>query len=129
MEVEVDDAGKVTVHGADIAFDCGLQVNPERIRSQMEGSCIMGVGIALHTEISASDGRIEQDNFHQYLIPRMEHGPRQIRVHLVNNNPDLPMGGVGEPGLPPVAPAVTNAIFAATGKRIRRLPVGDQLAG
>lgn len=129
MEVEVDDAGKVTVHGADIAFDCGLQVNPERIRSQMEGSCIMGVGIALHTEISASDGRIEQDNFHQYLIPRMEHSPRQIRVHLVNNNPDLPMGGVGEPGLPPVAPAVTNAIFAATGKRIRRLPVGDQLAG
>lgn len=128
IEVEVDEAGKVTVHSADIAFDCGQQVNPERIRSQMEGSCIMGVGIALHTEITADEGRIQEDNFHQYQIPRMEHGPHKIRVHLVNNDPDLPMGGVGEPGLPPVAPAVTNAIFAATGKRIRRLPVGNQLA-
>lgn len=127
MEVEVDSAGAVTVHSADIAFDCGLQVNPERIRSQLEGACVMGTGIALHTEITTRDGRVLQDNFHQYEVPRMSHAPKRVRTHLINNNPDLPMGGVGEPGLPPVAPALCNAIYAATGKRIRRLPVGGQL--
>jgi isoquinoline 1-oxidoreductase beta subunit len=128
FDVEVDDAGELTIHSADIAFDCGPQVNPERIRAQMEGACIMGIGIALHSEITASEGRIEQNNFHQFLIPRMSHAPRVTRVHLINDDPDSPMGGVGEPGLPPVAPALCNAIFAATGKRIRRLPIGDQLA-
>ncbi|MDR5906908.1 xanthine dehydrogenase family protein molybdopterin-binding subunit [Franzmannia qiaohouensis] len=129
FDVEVNDDGDVTIHSADIAFDCGPQINPERIRSQMEGSCIMGIGIALHSEISADQGRIEQDNFHQFQIPRLSHTPREIRVHLINDDPEIPLGGVGEPGLPPVAPALCNAIFAATGKRIRRLPVGDQLAG
>ncbi|MFC4972982.1 molybdopterin cofactor-binding domain-containing protein [Halomonas beimenensis] len=129
FDVEVGDGGELTIHSADIAFDCGPQVNPERIRAQMEGSCIMGIGIALQSEITASDGRIEQDNFHQYLIPRMANAPRVTRVHLINDDPEVAMGGVGEPGLPPVAPALCNAIHAASGKRIRRLPVGDQLAG
>ena len=129
MEVEVEDDGGVIVHRADIAFDCGRQVNPERIRSQIEGACVMGIGIALHSEVTLSEGVVEQDNFHQYHIPRMEHAPREVRVHLVNNDPDAPMGGVGEPGLPPVAPALCNAIYAATGQRIRKLPVADQLAG
>lgn len=128
FDVEVDAEGELTIHSADIAFDCGPQVNPERIRAQMEGACIMGIGIALHSEMTASEGRIEQDNFHQFLIPRISHAPRTLRVHLVNDDPELPLGGVGEPGLPPVAPAVCNAIFAASGKRIRRLPVGSQLA-
>ncbi|GHC20917.1 xanthine dehydrogenase family protein molybdopterin-binding subunit [Aidingimonas halophila] len=129
LEVEVEDDGNVIVHNADIAFDCGPQVNPERIRAQMEGACVMGIGIALHSEITASEGRIQQDNFHQFEIPRMPHAPRTLRVHLINDNPDVALGGVGEPGLPPVAPALCNAVFAATGKRLRRLPIADQLAG
>jgi isoquinoline 1-oxidoreductase beta subunit len=128
FDVEVDAAGELVVHSADIAFDCGPQINPDRIRSQMEGACIMGIGIALHSEITARGGRIEQDNFHQFLIPRMSHAPRTTRVHLLNGEFDGPLGGAGEPGLPPVAPALCNAIYAATGKRIRRLPIGDQLA-
>lgn len=128
LEVEVDSAGDVIVHSADIAFDCGPQIHPDRIRAQMEGACVMGIGIALHNEISIREGRIQQDNFHQYQIPRMRHAPRVVRVHLVNDNPDVALGGVGEPGLPPVAPALCNAIYAATGKRIRRLPVGSQLS-
>jgi isoquinoline 1-oxidoreductase subunit beta len=128
FDVEVSDAGELTLHSADIAFDCGPQVNPERIRAQMEGSCIMGIGNALHSEISFREGRIEQDNFHQYRIPRLSHAPRTIRVHLINDDPGVAMGGVGEPGVPPVTPALCNAIYAATGKRIRRLPIGDQLA-
>ena len=129
IDAEVGDDGSVTIHNADIAFDCGFQVNPERIRSQLEGACVMGIGIALHSEITFREGRVQENNFHQYNVPRMEHAPKQVRTHLVNNDPELPMGGVGEPGLPPVAPAVCNAIHAATGKRIRQLPVADQLAG
>jgi isoquinoline 1-oxidoreductase beta subunit len=128
FDVEFGRAGELTIHSADIAFDCGPQVNPERIRAQLEGACIMGIGIALHSEITATDGRIAQDNFHQYQVPRMSHAPRVTRVHLVNGDANLPLGGVGEPGLPPVAPALCNAIYAATGKRIRRLPIGQQLA-
>ena len=81
----------------------------------------MGIGIALHNEISAKNGSVEQTNFHQYLMARMSDAPKTIRVHLVNNDLKAPLGGVGEPSMPPVAPAVCNAIFAATGKRIRRL--------
>ncbi|QSP93996.1 xanthine dehydrogenase family protein molybdopterin-binding subunit [Marinobacter salinisoli] len=126
FDVEVDDDGMLTIHRADMAFDCGPQANPERIRSQMEGACVMGIGIALQSEISFQDGVAQQANFDRYLVPRMTEAPREVRVHLVNN-PDVPMGGVGEPGLPPVAPALLNAIYAATGKRIRSLPVGGQL--
>ena len=128
LEVEVDDDGGVTVHNADIAFDCGPQVNPERIRAQMEGSCVMGIGVSLQNELTFSEGRVQQDNFHQYNVPRMSQAPGSIRVHMVDRDPEVPLGGVGEPGFPPVAPALCNAIHAATGKRIRQLPVNDQLA-
>ncbi len=128
FDVEVDDKGEVTIHSADIAFDCGPQANPERIRAQMEGSVIMGIGVALQSEVTFEDGVAQQDNFDKYLIPRMPNAPKVVRVHLIDN-PDDAMGGVGEPGFPPVAPALCNAIYAASGKRIRRLPVGDQLSG
>ncbi|GEN27025.1 aldehyde dehydrogenase [Halovibrio variabilis] len=127
FDAEVSDEGEVTIHRADIAFDCGPQANPERIRSQMEGSVVMGIGVALQSEVTFKDGVAQQSNFDSYLIPRMPNAPKVLRVHLIDN-PNDAMGGVGEPGFPPVAPALCNAIYAATGKRIRRLPVGNQLS-
>ncbi|WP_369856029.1 molybdopterin cofactor-binding domain-containing protein [Candidatus Thalassolituus haligoni] len=127
MDVAVSDRGEVTIHRVDIAFDCGPQVNPERIRSQLEGACLMGIGIALMTQITTAEGKVQQDNFHNYLVPRNSQAPTEIHIHPVNDQLNVPIGGAGEPGLPPVAPALCNAIFAATGQRIRTLPVADQL--
>ncbi|MCM2460380.1 xanthine dehydrogenase family protein molybdopterin-binding subunit [Pseudomonas sp. CG7] len=129
IEVEVKDDGTVIVHKADIAVDCGPQINPERIRSQFEGACVMGLGNAMVGEISFKDGKVQQDNFHMYEIARMSLAPKEVAVHLVTPPGEVPLGGVGEPGVPPIAPALCNAIFAATGKRIRNLPVRYQLQG
>ncbi|WP_258127449.1 xanthine dehydrogenase family protein molybdopterin-binding subunit [Achromobacter anxifer] len=123
VEVAVDAKGQVRVVAVDMAMDCGPQINPERIRAQMEGGAIMGLGLAMVSEISFEKGRVKQSNFHDYEVLRHNASPRVIRTHLVNDDHSLPPGGVGEPPVPPVAPALCNAIFAATGKRIRSLPV------
>ncbi|AQV99175.1 xanthine dehydrogenase family protein molybdopterin-binding subunit (plasmid) [Cupriavidus necator] len=123
VEVAVDAKGAVCVLAVDMAMDCGPQINPERIRAQMEGGAVMGLSLALSGEITFEKGRVQQSNFHDYEVLRHYAAPRIIRIHLVNDNHALPPGGVGEPPVPPVAPALCNAIFSATGKRVRSLPV------
>jgi isoquinoline 1-oxidoreductase beta subunit len=129
VAVEVGADGKLIIPRVDIAFDCGPQIYPDRIRSQLEGAVIMGVSLATLGEITFKNGRAQQDNFNTYQVTRMAEAPREIRVHLLPATDwSQPLGGVGEPGLPPIAPALCNAIFAATGKRIRQLPIGEQLS-
>jgi isoquinoline 1-oxidoreductase beta subunit len=128
VEVEVSDDGEVTIPQVDIAIDCGPQVNPERIRSQLEGACVMGISFAMLGEISFKDGVAEQDNFDGYQVTRIDGAPGRINVHFVPaKDYNQPLGGVGEPGMPPIAPALCNAIFNATKKRIRNLPIRYQL--
>jgi isoquinoline 1-oxidoreductase beta subunit len=120
-EVRVDAAGKLHVDELWLAIDAGLVVNPDRVVAQMEGAGIFGMSLALHGEITAKDGRIVQGNYDSYPVIRMSEAPQAINVHIMEV--DAPPGGVGEPGVPPVAPAIVNAYFAATGKRVRELPL------
>ncbi|MDD1518669.1 MULTISPECIES: xanthine dehydrogenase family protein molybdopterin-binding subunit [Bradyrhizobium] len=127
VEVAVDDKGKLTVPRVDTAIDCGTYVNPERIASQIEGAAIMGLSLAKYGEITFKDGKVQQKNFDDFQVVRMDDSPVVTNVYIVPPGPDTPPSGVGEPGVPPFAPALINAIFAATGKRIRSLPIGKQL--
>jgi isoquinoline 1-oxidoreductase subunit beta len=129
IEVAVGDNGKITVPRVETAIDCGFAANPERIRSQIEGAAVMGLSVAKYGEISFKNGRAQQNNFDGFQVARIDESPAVTHVHIVANGIEVPAAGVGEPGLPPFTPALCNAIFAATGKRIRRLPIGNQLAG
>jgi len=128
VEVRVNAKGEISIPRIDVAVDCGPQINPDRIRSQIEGACVMGVSQAVLGEMSFKNGRAQQSNFHQFELLRMNAAPRAIHVHLMPSSYDVPLGGVGEPGVPTIAPALANAVFAAVGKRIRQLPIRAQLA-
>jgi isoquinoline 1-oxidoreductase beta subunit len=120
-EISLDrKSGTVQVHRVVAAVDCGRYVNPETIRAQIEGAIIYGLTAALKGEITIAKGRVEQSNFNDYDMIRINEAP-PVEVHIVESK-DGP-GGIGEPGTPPIAPAVCNAIFAATGKPVRRLPI------
>jgi isoquinoline 1-oxidoreductase subunit beta len=120
IEASVEKNGVVRVHRVVCALDCGTVVNPDTVKAQIEGGVIFGLTAALKTEITLKDGRVEQNNFHDYQMLRMFESP-EIEVYMVPST-EAPTG-VGEPGVPCVAPALVNAIFAATGKRVRRLPI------
>jgi isoquinoline 1-oxidoreductase beta subunit len=121
-EVSVKD-GAVKVHRIVYAVDCGRPINPEGVRAQVESAAIYGLSAALHDAITINGGRVEQSNFNDYEMPRMSETPKtEVHVMMSQEEPT----GIGEPGLPVIAPAMCNAIFAATGKRIRRLPIRSE---
>jgi len=114
------ESGQIRVYKVVCAVDCGNIVNPDTIKAQMEGAIIMGLSAGLKERIEFSGGGVKSANYHNYDILRMSEIP-EIEVHIVVSNEAL--GGIGEPGLPPAAPAVANAVFTATGARLRRLPM------
>ena len=118
-EISVGAGGVLTVHKVTVVVDCGTAVNPAGVRAQMMSAVIYGLSAALHGEITFKNGQVEQSNFHNYPVVRLNEAP-VVETHIINSG--AKMGGVGEPGLPPLAPAVGNAILAATGRRLRTLP-------
>ena len=119
-EVSVAKDGTVKVHRVVAAIDCGWVVNPDTIVAQIESGIVYGLTAALYNEVTIKNGRVEQSNFNDYPVLRMSEMPK-VEVHILQGQGD--QGGIGEPGTPPIAPAMCNAIFAATGKRIRKLPI------
>ncbi|AHB48186.1 acylaldehyde oxidase [Hyphomicrobium nitrativorans NL23] len=128
VHVDVKDDGTITVPHAVTAMDCGFYVNPERIRSQVEGAAVMGMSHGLYSGITFKNGAVEQSNFYDFEIARMSNFPKVVDVLLVEPQPGRNAAGVGEPGLPPFAPALANGVFAATGKRLRNMPMGEKVA-
>jgi len=123
--VEVSGTGQIGVRRIVCAVDCGTIINPDTVKAQIESGVVFGIGGALWGEITVKNGRVEQSNFHDYRVLRMNETP-PIEVHLVRNL-EVP-GGMGEPGTAATAPALANAVFAVTGKRIRQLPLQKALA-
>jgi isoquinoline 1-oxidoreductase beta subunit len=119
-EVSVSANREVRVHRVDVAIDCGAVVNPEIVAEQMESGVVYGLSAAMGEAITLNRGQVEQANFDDYQILRIDQMP-EVRVHIVDSDADP--GGIGEPGTPPIAPAVANAVFAATGEPVRRLPL------
>ncbi|HEV3511100.1 MAG TPA: molybdopterin cofactor-binding domain-containing protein, partial [Candidatus Sulfotelmatobacter sp.] len=121
VEAEVDSGGVVRIPHVYTAVDAGIVANPEMVRSQFEGAAVFGTSIARTGEITATNGVIDQSNFHNYQVARMNDAPVHVDVQIVEST--APPAGVGEPGVPPYVPALCNAIYAATGKRVRELPL------
>lgn len=128
VHVKIGDDGVVRVPEVTTAIDCGMHVHPERIRSQLEGAAVMGMSNSLYSTITFKDGSVEQSNFSDFEVARITNYPKKVNVHILEPSAeDQRTSGVGEPGVPPFAPALANAIFAATGKRVRQLPMGEKL--
>jgi isoquinoline 1-oxidoreductase beta subunit len=127
VEVEVTDEGKIIIPRVDTVVDAGLVVNPIAVKAQFEGAAVFGTSIARTGEITATGGRVDQSNFHNYRVARIADAPYQTNVYLVESN--AAPGGVGEPGVPPFVPALCNAVYAATGKPIRELPLSKHKLG
>ena len=127
VHAKVDAQGNVRVPEAHVAIDCGFVANPERVLSQAQGACVYGMTLAMHSAITLENGAVQESNFHDYPMVRADNFPEVVHVHIVEHPFAVHATGVGEPAVPPFAPALTNAIFNASGKRIRNLPVGDQL--
>jgi isoquinoline 1-oxidoreductase beta subunit len=123
-EVEVSKDGEVQVKRVTCAVDCGVAINPNTIEAQVQSAIVYGLSAALFNEITLKDGRVEQSNFDNYRALHMNEMPA-IDVHLVTSNE--PPGGMGEPGTSALAPAVANAVYAATGVRLRKLPITPDL--
>jgi isoquinoline 1-oxidoreductase beta subunit len=121
VEVEVDSQGAITIPHVHTVVDAGIVANPEMVRQQFEGAAVFGTSIARTGEITATNGAIDQSNFSDYPVARMNEAPFQTDIHIVESA--APPAGVGEPGVPPFIPALCNAIFVATGKRVRELPL------
>jgi isoquinoline 1-oxidoreductase beta subunit len=124
-EVRVE-GSRVRIPNMHICVDAGQTYHEDRVHSQLEGACVFGTSLALMSDISVKEGKVVQSNFHNYRVARMDEAPAKIHVHLIRSS--APPAGIGEPGVPPVAPSIANAIFAATGKRIRDLPLQKGLA-
>ena len=127
VRVKVESDGSISVPEAHMAVDCGFCVNPERVQAQMEGAAVQGMTLALHSGINYENGAVTNSNFHDYPMVRINNYPR-VHTHIVPHPFSVHATGIGEPGVPPFAPALANAIFAATGKRLRDLPFGDKVA-
>jgi isoquinoline 1-oxidoreductase beta subunit len=128
VDLSVSSTGEIAVHRVVIAIDAGYLVNPRIVEAQMEGAVAYGLVAALHGEITLQQGQVQQSNFNDYRALRMNEMPRVEVVDASSGNRYTPeWGGVGEPGTPPLAPAIANAVFAATGQRIRSLPFARHL--
>jgi isoquinoline 1-oxidoreductase beta subunit len=127
VHAKVDADGTVRVPEAHVAIDCGYVANPERVLSQMQGACVFGMTAAMYSGITYENGAVVESNFNDYPVVRADNFPEIVHVHIVEHPFSVHATGVGEPGVPPFVSALANAIFNASGKRIRNLPIGDQL--
>ena len=128
VRVRLGANGAIEVPEVHTAVDCGFCVNPERVHSQMEGAAVMGMTLALHSAVHYENGAVRESNFHDYPMARMSAYPRTVHTHIVEHPFSVHATGIGEPGVPPFAPALANAIFAASGKRLRDLPFGEKVS-
>ena len=127
VKVQTADDGSVSIPEVHTAVDCGFCVNPERVASQMEGAAVMGMTLAMYSGINYKKGAVTNSNFHDYPVARISSYPKKVHTHIVDHPFAVHATGIGEPGVPPFAPALANAIFSASGKRLRDLPFGEKI--